>query len=286
MATAYAAAGRLLRLWASAVIVALAAPGVLTCLWLGQSSLWLATTMLVGLTLLRRRPWLAGLILATLACKPQFAILAPIALLAGARWRALSGLATGYVLLIGLSLTLLGPAVFLSFLNVSGELRSAFVAGGWFRWSEVQSVYGFARSAGLQPDAALILHGAVALAVVAGVVALWRSRAPDDLSLAAVAVGGLLVTPYVFFYDEVFLGVGAVFLLRHAEAYGGVTRMQAATAAAAYLLPQAYLISHDLSTSPFCAAAMLLLIGWRAAQPGLPIEEGHLPFPAATSIAA
>ena len=57
---------------------------------------------------------------------------------------------------------------------------------------------------------------------------MWRSRISFDLKAAALAVGALLVTPYLFLYDLVLLAIAMAFLIRatystsdaRVEAYG------------------------------------------------------------------
>src|SRR5262249_22121391 len=64
------------------------------------------------------------------------------------------------------------------------------------------------------------LHGTVMAAIALYVSLLWRSRAPFDLKAAALAVGVLLVTPYVFIYDFVILAVPMAFLVHAARTRG------------------------------------------------------------------
>src|ERR1700722_3590793 len=71
--------------WAGPV---LAFPAVFWTLGLGQNA-FLTATLFGGFTLLiDRRPALAVMLLGTLCYKPHFGLLAPVALLAGGRWRA------------------------------------------------------------------------------------------------------------------------------------------------------------------------------------------------------
>ena len=52
-------------------------------------------------------------------------------------------------------------------------------------------------------------------ASVAVVLALmWRSRVPYTLKAAALAVGTLLTTPYLFMYDLMVLAIPVAFLVR------------------------------------------------------------------------
>jgi hypothetical protein len=52
----------------------------------------------------------------------------------------------------------------------------------------------------------------VSVAVVLAL--LWRSRVPYTLKAAALAVGTLLTTPYLFMYDVMVLAIPVAFLVR------------------------------------------------------------------------
>ena len=45
-------------------------------------------------------------------------------------------------------------------------------------------------------------------------VLMWRSRVPYTLKAAALAVGALLTTPYLFMYDMTVLAIPVAFLIR------------------------------------------------------------------------
>ena len=61
-----------------------------------------------------------------------------------------------------------------------------------------------------------MLAGATALLLCL----LWRSRASFNLKAAGLAVGILLVPPYLFMYDYVTLAVAMAFLFREMQATG------------------------------------------------------------------
>ncbi len=58
------------------------------------------------------------------------------------------------------------------------------------------------------------MQGPLALMAAAAVAALWRSRAEYELKAAALGVGVLLVTPYLYPYDLMVLAVPLAFLWR------------------------------------------------------------------------
>ena len=71
-----------------ALLLALATPAVFINAVGGQNGTWTAALFGGGLSLLERRPLLAGGLLGLLIYKPQLALLIPVALLAGRHWRA------------------------------------------------------------------------------------------------------------------------------------------------------------------------------------------------------
>ena len=80
-------------------------PQVVLAIVLGQTTLWIGALLIWGVWLLRERPLLSGLLFAIAAAvKPQFAILIPVALLAGRHWRAIGGAVAGFVAMLLLSL--------------------------------------------------------------------------------------------------------------------------------------------------------------------------------------
>jgi len=92
------------------------------------------------------------------------------------------------------------------------------------------------------------MQGGVAIAIAAALVVLWRSRAPFELKAAAIAVGIVLVTPYVFAYDLVVLAVPVAFLLRFGLARGFM-RHEGLWLAAAGALLLSYIVATTQSAS-------------------------------------
>src|ERR1051326_9245786 len=107
---------------------------------------------------------------------------------------------------------------------VLGEGRADF--------ARLQSLFGLVRAHGGSQTLAWAVQLVGSMVVAALVVWLWRRREPYELKAAALAAGALLVTPYVYMYDLVVLGVAVAFLLRHAIERGLVEAEAAALAAA------------------------------------------------------
>jgi hypothetical protein len=89
----------------SSLMLAFVAPQMVLALVLGQTTLWIGALLIWGVMLLRTKPFVAGLLFGVAAAiKPQFAIMIPVAVLAGRHWRAIAGGATGLAGMLILSL--------------------------------------------------------------------------------------------------------------------------------------------------------------------------------------
>jgi len=90
----------------------------------------------------------------------------------------------------------------------------AFLTEGKATWWKLQSLFSLVRYFG-GPEPMAWAFQWVLTATVAVVLALmWRSRIPYTLKAAALAVGTLLTTPYLFMYDMMVLAVPVAFLVR------------------------------------------------------------------------
>jgi hypothetical protein len=107
--------------------------------------------------------------------------------------------------------------------------------------------------------------GAVLLAL------LWRSRLSYPLKAAALAVGTLLVTPYLFLYDLMVLAIAVAFLARIGVSQGFRS----------YELPALGLVAALLISFPFVGAptgfvATLIVSGLVAGRCGLRRHRGAI----------
>jgi arabinofuranan 3-O-arabinosyltransferase len=93
--------------------------------------------------------------------------------------------------------------------------NKAFLVEGRAPWGKMQSIFALTRYFGGPESFAWMLQWIMS-ATVAGLLAfLWRSRkVPYPLKASALVVGTLLVTPYLFLYDEMVLAIAVAFLVR------------------------------------------------------------------------
>lgn len=197
-----------------AAAVACAAPPTLAALMAGQNGLLTATLLGLSLLFLEKRPVFAGLVLGLLSYKPQFGLLFPLALAAGACWRSFFAAGASALVVNGFAAAVFGTDTVSGFFHamaVTGDMRVAHAGMGW---AKLQSLYGVLRALGLPGSTAWSAQGCFSLALAGGVVALWRSRLSFALKAASLAAAVPLVTPYILVYDLPMLAVPAAFLIR------------------------------------------------------------------------
>ncbi|MCC6471174.1 MAG: DUF2029 domain-containing protein [Alphaproteobacteria bacterium] len=195
-------------------LAACAFPAALWNTAVGQNGFLTAALFGGGLTALPKRPMLAGVCFGLLTYKPQFGLLIPIALAAGGHWRMIAVAAATGLALHGASWAAFGTESFAAFLANMAQTNQAVFGEGRAHLDKMQSLYGLLRALGAPATAAWTAQGALSVAAAIAVAAAWRTRLPHALKAAALAVGALLASPYVYVYDQVLLAVPIAFLLR------------------------------------------------------------------------
>jgi alpha-1,2-mannosyltransferase len=191
----------------------LAFPPVLWTIGLGQNGFLTAGLFGAATLLVDRRPFAAGLLFGALVCKPHFAVLVPVALAAGGRWRAVGGALCSALGLCVLSWIAFGARTWNDFL-IAAASAPAIYGSGRVAFSGFVTLFGAARLLGVTPIWAAILQaGAWAVAaVVVGLV--WRRNRPLPVRAASLAAATLVAVPLALFYDLVLAGIAAAWLLR------------------------------------------------------------------------
>ncbi len=201
-------------------LAAVAFPAMFVNLGHGQNGFLTAGLLGGALVLLDRRPALAGVLIGLLAYKPQFGVLIPLVLLVTYRWTAISAAVATVLATCAATLALLGTAVWTAFAGSTALTRHVVLEAGTTGWEKIQSLFSAVRMWGGSIETAYAVHGALALAVAATLVWLWRSASAFELKAAALAVACLLATPYVIDYDLTILAVAIAFYVRHGLARG------------------------------------------------------------------
>jgi hypothetical protein len=189
----------------------LANPPVLTSAMIGQSSLLTGGILIFGLTLVGSAPFAAGAILGLMIVKPQLALMLPVAMLAGRKWRVIAGAIVSSSLALLLALLLLGIDSYAGFFAILPTYVAYMREARW-DWGELASPFAFVRYFGVGASAALIVQTAIALGAAAITAMAWAKDWKEKVSILAAAT--LLATPYLFTYDAVLLLIPAGVLIR------------------------------------------------------------------------
>lgn len=195
-------------------------PAILCNVVVGQNGFVSAALFGGALLTLERRPVAAGILFGLLTYKPHLGLLVPIALIAGRHWRVFFAAAATAVLMMAASWLAFGTGTWIGFIGNIGHTSDAFLVNGWADFGKLQTALGLVRTLGGPESLAWIAQATVALAAAAAVAWLWRSKAGFDLKAAALGVGALMATPYLYTYDLMVLAVPLAFLWRHARAQG------------------------------------------------------------------
>jgi hypothetical protein len=210
-AIAYALAIRMVLPERGTLAAALAFPAVFICVGHGQNALLTAAILGAATALIDRRPVMAGALLGLLCCKPQLALMVPVALLAGRRWPALAAAAASAAALCGAATLAFGTAIWTDYWAISVEATSLFESGG-VGFEKMAGVFGAARLVGLSvrwAEAAQILAMLVAAAAV---VSAWARATPPAPRAAVLAAASLVAAPLLLDYDLVVAAVAAAWL--------------------------------------------------------------------------
>jgi hypothetical protein len=242
----------------------LANPPVLVAMMIGQSSMLTSGILILGLTLVGSAPFLGGAALGLLIIKPQLALMLPVAMLAGRKWRTIAGALLSSVGLLLLALLLLGAESYRGFVAILPTYAGFMEHGSW-DWATVASPFGFARYFGASASAAMTLHLAVALAAAAVTATAWAKDWEQKVAILAAA--SLLATPYLFTYDAILLLIPAGVLIRQQQ-FGRLAILWALTT-----LP--VLTGYNLYAGPNTIPLACLFSMAVMAPPGLRARQMH-----------
>ncbi len=187
--------------WRISILAVLATPAMFLNLVLGQNAGFTAGLMGGALSILERRPALAGVLIGLLAFKPQLAVLVPFAFIAIGAWRSFIWAAATVIFLTGASLLVFGVSgweAFIAHSRINGELM---LAEEMYAWTHMVSVFISVRLFGLDATPAFIVQGTFSLASVVIVTLVWRRDIPIELKSSVLVVASFFVTPYLHVYD-------------------------------------------------------------------------------------
>jgi arabinofuranan 3-O-arabinosyltransferase len=260
------------------LMLALAVPLVLNNALVGQNGF--LTAALIGGTLffLPMRPVVSGICLGLLTYKPQYGLLFPLVLIAAKEWRVFFTAATVAMLLALVSWLAFGTESWQAFFHWMPMFSQAFLVEGKATWWKLQSVLSLVRYFGGSEHLAWTLQWVMTTSVAVTLVAIWRSSVRYSLKAASLAVGTLLVTPYLFLYDMMVLAIPVAYLVRLGLARGFLSLELPALAVVVALI-----LSFIVSGAPVGLAAELIVAAlvlrraghwWRREPAAVPAPAG------------
>jgi len=189
------------------LILLAVAPAVVMNIFTGQNGFFTTALLVGGLTILDRRPLLAGILFGLLTIKPQLGLLVPVMLVLTGRWRTIAAAAATTAALAGLTTLVFGPRVWTAYLDVAMPAQThAITHGTGIFVSMMPTPFMNLRATGLPLDLAWSVQAVVSGAALAAIVwTFWKRRDPG-LSMALLVTAAFLVTPYAFNYDMVIFG--------------------------------------------------------------------------------
>jgi arabinofuranan 3-O-arabinosyltransferase len=196
------------------LMLAIAFPMVFNNTLVGQNGFLTAALIGGTLYLIPVRPILAGVCLGLLSYKPQYGLLFPLVLIAASQWTVFFSAGVVAVAMAFASWLAFGTESWQAFFHWMPMFSQAFLTEGKATWWKLQSLFSMVRYLGGTEALAWAFQWVLTAAVAVVLALMWRSRIPYTLKAAALAIGTLLTTPYLFMYDMMVLAIPVAFLVR------------------------------------------------------------------------
>jgi hypothetical protein len=214
----------------------LAFPG----LWLnaaqGQNACLTASLVLAAFLSMEKRPALAGVFIGLLSIKPHLAILFPVALACAGMWTAFAAAAVTAVLFTALSIGVFGLDIVPVFLHGLSE-ANGYIASGVLPWDQTASLFAALRMAHVAAGPAYVAQACEALIAMCAVAWVWRNAKSLEVRATALVAATFMMSPYIYNYDAVWLGVPLALIAARALRDGWL-RGERAILFVAWLYPQ------------------------------------------------
>jgi len=205
---------------ALAVLLAVLPFVVVENIYLGHTGFIVAGLLGFSLAFMDRRPYLSGIFLGLLTCKPQFGLLFPIVLVIAGQWRVIAGATASGLLFAIAAAVAFGPGAWVLFvLSLQGHNPSTFMPDDNLDAMH-QTFFGVMHWSGAGLALTWATHLAVAILIAALVCLIWLRPVSHSLKAAALSIGALTLTPYMLAYDLPAISVPVAFLVRDALSSG------------------------------------------------------------------
>jgi alpha-1,2-mannosyltransferase len=199
---------------------ALAFPGAFANLMNGQNGLLAFSVLGVALLSVESNPILGGMFFGFLTYKPPMGVLVPFVLVATGRWRAFFAAVITATALAVVSLVMFGAETWRAFFGALGFTRQMVIENGGVKFYTMQSVFAAVRLLGGGIGAGYFAQIVAAATAAAIVIWIWRQNIQFELKAAAFAVGMVLASPYILYYDLVILGLPIAWLALEGQRSG------------------------------------------------------------------
>ncbi|MEW6641680.1 MAG: glycosyltransferase family 87 protein [Pseudomonadota bacterium] len=193
------------------LLAALAFPAVFINLGHGQNGFLTAALLGGAALMLPRRPLVAGVLFGLLAYKPQFALVIPLALVAGSCWRSVAAAVLTVAALAVATTLAFGIAPWQAFATSMDTSRRVLLEAGDVGFEKLQSAFAAVRLLGGGIPLAYAAQALVSGLVIASIAWAFRTLRDDGQKAALLLVGTLLASPHVLDYDLMVLGPAIAF---------------------------------------------------------------------------
>lgn len=197
----------------------LAFPPVLINVMYGQNGLLTVSLALLALHDISKHPLRAGIWIGLLSIKPHLGVLFPLALIIGGHWRTFLSAATSCFLFVGLSIFCFGVLPWQEFMTNLGQARE-WLESGRLATNRMISAFAVIRLAGGTIELAYAGHILIAVSFLIAFTQVWCRTQDHNLRSAAFAVTTLTISPYIFEYELIWIGIAILMLTRHAIQHG------------------------------------------------------------------
>jgi hypothetical protein len=239
---------------AASVVLAATPAVVVKNIQLGHTGFLVAALMGLSLIFVERRPWVSGILLGLLTCKPQYGLLFPLALLMSRNWRALGSATATSVIVCLAAAFVFGSDGWRSFLDTLFDRNAGLSPDEQVELS-LQSVYSLLRWARAGDPIAWVAQVIVAIVVAVAVAAAWAKSIRFPLKASLLCAGAVMVTPYILAYDLCILSTAVAFLVSDALSSGFLPGERTT-----FLICWSLLFFPTTPLAPLVSAALLVLI--------------------------
>ena len=195
--------------------VALAFPGIILNINYGQNGFVSAALLGGALYLLETNPCLSAVLMGFLCYKPNIALICPFLLLFSKRFRELAVFTVTVLTLVLISIVLYGIETWGAFLGNLSAVFEAVKESPEILY-RMGTLFASLKIAGVHDSTALRIHSVFMVVLLVLVCYLWYRFNASDLVKSITVSAAILMTPYLFEYDLILVGLSIAWFYRGA----------------------------------------------------------------------